>query len=63
MNERSYEYRHAIDWATGATLFINAELDRRVGRWDEQFFLYSEEIDFVRRVRETGLKSGSSPTQ
>ena len=61
MNERSYEYRHAIDWASGAALLIDAELDRRVGRWDERFFLYSEEIDFMRRVRETGSQIWFEP--
>jgi exopolysaccharide biosynthesis WecB/TagA/CpsF family protein len=61
MDERSYDHRHAIDWATGAALLIDAGLDRRVGRWDERFFLYSEEIDFLRRVRETGSQIWFEP--
>ena len=48
----SYEHRHTIDWATGAALLVDAELERRIGGWDERFFLYSEEIDFMRRSRE-----------
>lgn len=43
------------DWATGAALFISTEAMRRVGQWDESFFLYSEEIDYALRVRDAGL--------
>jgi GT2 family glycosyltransferase len=61
MNERSYEHRHAVDWATGAALLIDAELEGRIGSWDERFFLYSEEIDFMRRVREAGFQIWFEP--
>jgi N-acetylglucosaminyl-diphospho-decaprenol L-rhamnosyltransferase len=44
-----------IDWATGAALLISAEARRQVGMWDETFFLYSEEVDYMERVRRTGL--------
>jgi GT2 family glycosyltransferase len=57
----SYERRHAVDWATGAALLIDAQLDSRVGAWDERFFLYSEEIDFMRRVRELGSEIWFEP--
>jgi len=43
------------DWATGAALFITTEAVRRVGAWDESFFLYSEETDYALRVRDAGL--------
>ncbi|HSN43411.1 MAG TPA: glycosyltransferase family 2 protein [Propionibacteriaceae bacterium] len=43
------------DWATGAALFLSAEALRRVGSWDEQFFLYSEETDYALRLRDVGL--------
>ena len=49
-----YEHPHPVDWATGAALLIATETSRLVGEWDEQFFLYSEETDFLRRVREAG---------
>jgi GT2 family glycosyltransferase len=61
MNEPSYEHRHPVDWATGAALLIDAEVDRQVGDWDERFFLYSEEIDFMRRVREAGSQVWFEP--
>lgn len=50
----AYDQAHIIDWATGAALLIDRDVARRVGDWDESFFLYSEETDFLRRVREVG---------
>lgn len=44
-----------VDWATGAILAIPAATRREVGEWDETFFLYSEEVDYIQRVRAAGL--------
>lgn len=51
-----YGTQHDVEWATGAILLVSAEARKRVGDWDESFFLYSEEVDFMRRVRRAGLK-------
>jgi len=51
---RAYEVRSEVDWATGAALMFTAACDADVGPWAEEYFLYSEEIDFARRVRGTG---------
>lgn len=42
------------DWATGAAQLVRTEAAERVGRWDERFFLYSEETDYALRVRDAG---------
>jgi GT2 family glycosyltransferase len=55
-DEREYDCRHAIDWATGAVMLISAACDRVVGAWDERFFLYMEEVDYAARVRAAGLR-------
>lgn len=52
---RAYAESHAIDWATGAILLVTPRARSIVGRWDESFFLYSEEVDFQRRVRDAGM--------
>ncbi len=49
-----YEHAHTVDWATGAAMLIAAPVARAVGEWDERYFLYSEETDYMRRVRNTG---------
>ena len=47
----SYRRPHQVDWATGAALLIRSDVAETVGTWDERFFLYSEETDYMRRVR------------
>lgn len=49
-----YESPRRVDWATGAALLVDSGVRVKVGDWDESFFLYSEETDYLRRVRETG---------
>ena len=61
MEQWSYEHRHTVDWATGAALLVDANLDKRIGGWDERFFLYSEEVDFMRRVRWAGCQIWFEP--
>lgn len=51
-----YRYQHVADWAGGAAMLISAPCDRAVGPWDEQFFLYSEEVDYAARVRAAGFR-------
>lgn len=50
-----YEVAHSVDWATGAVLMIPRECDRLVGEWQEDYFLYSEEVDFCSRARAAGF--------
>jgi GT2 family glycosyltransferase len=50
-----YEREGVVQWATGAALIVSAEADAAVGTWDDaRFFLYSEETDYCRRLREVG---------
>ena len=55
-NKGEYEYRHPVDWAHGAVMLISSACDRKVGAWDESFFLYMEEVDYAARVRGAGLQ-------
>lgn len=46
---------HDIDSGTGALLLIRRDaFDRAEGRLDERFFLYGEDLDLCRRLREDG---------
>jgi N-acetylglucosaminyl-diphospho-decaprenol L-rhamnosyltransferase len=51
----AYRATQQPDWATGAALMISPKCAAAVGEWDERYFLYSEETDFFRRVREAGF--------
>jgi GT2 family glycosyltransferase len=58
----SYLVAHDVDWATGAALLIRAAVARKVGDWNEEFFLYSEETDYFRRMRESGGRIRFEPS-
>ncbi|MCR2823912.1 glycosyltransferase family 2 protein [Microbacterium sp. zg.Y909] len=58
----AYTRRRDVDWATGAAFLVRASAARTVGEWDEQFFLYSEETDFCRRMRDAGHAVVFDPT-
>jgi GT2 family glycosyltransferase len=51
-----------VDWANGAVLLIPAEVRRRIGKWQEDLFLYSEEVDYCRRVVDAGWRVRQTPT-
>jgi GT2 family glycosyltransferase len=51
----SYRRAGTADWSTGAAVLISGEADAAVGDWDcQRFFLYCEETDYLRRVRDAG---------
>jgi GT2 family glycosyltransferase len=51
----SYATAHAVDWATGAALLVPRACVEQVGPWDEDYFLFSEEVDYMVRCREAGF--------
>ncbi|MFC5500797.1 glycosyltransferase [Lysinimonas soli] len=56
-----YEAPQAVEWATGAALLLSPAAIAAVGPWDERFFLYSEETDYFRRVRDAGFRVTYAP--
>lgn len=47
---------HEVDAATGACMIMKNDVLKRIGYFDEQFFMYSEDMDLCRRFRESGYK-------
>ena len=45
-----------VDWVPGAYSIIRAEALEKVGFFDPEFFLYSEEVDLCRRIQQAGYK-------
>ncbi|HTP06781.1 MAG TPA: glycosyltransferase family 2 protein [Anaerolineae bacterium] len=51
------DHPHEVDWLNGACTIFRREVLDQVGLYDEQnFFMYSEELDLCRRVKEAGWK-------
>jgi GT2 family glycosyltransferase len=42
------------DFATGAAMFVKAEVFRQVGTFDEKYFMYFEDVDFCERYKRKG---------
>jgi N-acetylglucosaminyl-diphospho-decaprenol L-rhamnosyltransferase len=51
-----YTTERDVDIVVGAAMFIRADVFAQLGGFDERFFLYHEEIDFAKRLRDRGLR-------
>ncbi|MEM1216868.1 MAG: bifunctional riboflavin kinase/FAD synthetase, partial [Bacteroidota bacterium] len=51
-----YDRTAEIFWATGAALFIKAELFRNFGGFDGEYFAHAEEIDLCWRLKRAGYR-------
>jgi GT2 family glycosyltransferase len=43
-----------VEWVMGACLMTRQEIVAQVGGLDEKYFMYSEELDYCRRIHEAG---------
>jgi N-acetylglucosaminyl-diphospho-decaprenol L-rhamnosyltransferase len=50
-----------VDWLSGAALMFPRAAFDAVGGWDPEFFMYSEDVDFCRRVRDAGYRVVYNP--
>jgi N-acetylglucosaminyl-diphospho-decaprenol L-rhamnosyltransferase len=57
MDDVPLDHAHEVDWLNGAGTVFRREVIDQVGGYDAQnFFMYSEELDLCRRVKEAGWK-------
>jgi GT2 family glycosyltransferase len=50
-------YTHEVDWCQSSALLVRREAAEQVGYLDPDFFVYSDEVDFARRLRDAGWRS------
>jgi hypothetical protein len=46
-----------VDWCQSSALLVRREAAAQVGYLDPDFFVYSDEVDFARRLRDAGWRS------
>jgi N-acetylglucosaminyl-diphospho-decaprenol L-rhamnosyltransferase len=51
-----------VDWVTGACMMTRREIAAAVGGLDEAYFMYSEELDWCRRLKDAGWRVVYLPT-
>jgi len=51
-----------VDWVVGAAMLVRREAIQQVGGLDESFFMYSEELDWCRRIKAAGWRVVYQPT-
>lgn len=51
-----------VDWIMGSCLLLSRELLNKLGGFDERFFMYFEDTDLCRRIKQLGLKAIYNPT-
>ena len=51
-----------VDWVSGACLLVRRQAYEQVGGLDEGFFMYSEELDWCRRIKSAGWEIVYLPT-
>lgn len=54
--DRPDEGTSDVDWVVGACLLTRPEVVQQVGLLDEDYFMYSEELDWCRRIRTAGWR-------
>ena len=47
---------HSIDACTGAAMMVRKSVIDKIGGLDETFFMYGEDLDWCKRIRESGNK-------
>lgn len=50
-----------VDWVTGAFAIARKDVLDKVGNFDERFYLYYEEVDLCRRIKEAGYTVWTLP--
>jgi GT2 family glycosyltransferase len=46
-----------VDWAQSAALLVRREAAEEIGWFDPAFFVYSDEVDFCKRLRDAGWRT------
>lgn len=60
-DQGQYDVKSDIFWASGACLFIRADIFKKTGGFDDDFFAHMEEIDLCWRLKNQGYRIVYTP--
>jgi GT2 family glycosyltransferase len=60
-DDGKYQKNYEVDWVTGCAILVRRAAVEQVGRLDERFFLYNEEVEWCIRIKEAGWKIMLTP--
>lgn len=61
LDKKYYEKEHEVDWVSGTFMMIRSDVFKKVGFFDENYFMYFEDVDFCYRVKQAKLKIMLNP--
>lgn len=56
LGHKSFSDDHEIDLCISHFMMVRSEAHKKVGKWDEEFFLFGEDVDFCYRMKQEGYK-------
>lgn len=57
----AHDSERLVDWVIGACLLVRRSVYEQIGGFDERFFMYAEESDWQRRMRDAGWEIAFTP--
>ena len=56
-----HDEERVVDWVMGSCFLVRRSAYDEVGPFDERYFLFSEEVDWIRRARDRGYETVFTP--
>lgn len=51
---KSDDWEHQQDWVSGAVFLVRAEIVKSIGGFNEDFFMYGEDVEYCFRIKKAG---------